>query len=328
MKFRKMLTLFVSLSLVVLAVAGCGGQKKEEVPKFPTKPISIIVPFAAGGGTDAVARSLAKSAEPILGQPVTVVNKAGANGATGMTEGLNAPADGYIVTMTAVEVVMNPIQGMVPWKPNDFKAILLVNSDASALTVNANSPYKTYEDFLKAAKENPGMLKVGANAPGAIWHLAALSLQEKAGVKFNLVPYPGGAGPAITDLLGGHIDAVTVSAAEVSQHVKSGKLRMLAVHAPQRLKGFPEVPTAKEKGIDLNISTWRGLAVPGKTPDSVVKTLHDAFKKATEDPKFVEFMEKGNFGIGYMSSQEMQQYMDEQTKMFQPLMEKAGLTKK
>jgi tripartite-type tricarboxylate transporter receptor subunit TctC len=327
MKFRKMLTLLVSLSLVVLAVAGCGGQKKEEA-KFPTKPISIIVPFAAGGGTDAVARSLAKSAEPILGQPVTVVNKAGANGATGMTEGLNAPADGYIVTMTAVEVVMNPIQGMVPWKPSDFKAILLVNSDASALTVNANSPYKTYEDFLKAAKENPGMLKVGANAPGAIWHLAALSLQEKAGVKFNLVPYPGGAGPAITDLLGGHIDAVTVSAAEVSQHVKSGKLRMLAVHAPQRLKGFPEVPTAKEKGIDLNISTWRGLAVPGKTPDSVVKTLHDAFKKATEDPKFVEFMEKGNFGIGYMSSQEMQQYMDEQTKMFQPLMEKAGLTKK
>lgn len=328
MNSRKFLVLFVILSLVALAVVGCGGQKKAEAPKFPTKPVTIIVPFAAGGGTDAVARALAKSAEPILGQPVTVVNKVGANGATGMTEGLNAAADGYTVTMTAVEVVMNPIQGMVPWKPSDFKAVILANSDASALTVRADSPYKTYEDFIKAAKENPGMLKVGANAPGAIWHLAALGLQDKAGVKFNLIPFPGGAGPAITDLLGGHIDAVTVSAAEVSQHVKAGKLRMLGVHATERLKGFPDVPTAKEKGVDVSISTWRGLAVPGKTPDDVVKTLHDAFKKAIEDPKFVEFMEKGNFGRGYMSNSQMQQYMDEQTKMFQPLMEKAGLTKK
>jgi tripartite-type tricarboxylate transporter receptor subunit TctC len=99
------------------------------------------------------------------------------------------------------------------------------------------------------------------------------------------------------------------------------------VHSPERLKGFPDVPTAKEKGFDVSISTWRGLAVPGKTPDDVVKALHDAFKKAAEDPKFIEFMEKGNFGMGYMSNTQMQQYMDEQTKMFQPLMEKAGLTK-
>ena len=328
MKSRKTLALFVILSLFTLVVAGCGGGEKKSEAKFPTKPVTIIVPFAAGGGTDAVARALAKSAEPILGQPVTVVNKVGANGATGMTDGLNAAPDGYTVTMTAVEVVMNPVQGMVPWKPSDFKAVILVNSDASALTVRADSPYKTYEDFIKAAKEKPGTLRVGANAPGAIWHLAALHLQDKAGVKFNLIPFPGGAGPAITDLLGGHIDAVTVSAAEVSQHVKAGKLRMLGVHSPERLKSFPDVPTAKEKGFDVNISTWRGLSVPGKTPDTVVKTLHDAFKKASEDPKFIEFMQKGNFGTGYMSNTQMQQYMDEQTKMFQPLMEKAGLTKK
>ncbi|MDR7867773.1 MAG: tripartite tricarboxylate transporter substrate binding protein [Sporomusaceae bacterium] len=316
------------LLVFVLAAVGCGGTQKTEAPKFPTKAISIIVPFAAGGGTDAVARSIAKYAEPVFGQPVTVVNKVGANGATGMTEGVNSPADGYMVTMVTVETVTNPIQGNVKWKPTDFKAVMQVNSDASAVTVPVDSPFKTLQDLLKAAKEKPGTLKVGTVAPGAIWHTAGLGLQEKADVKFNLVPYPGGAAPIITDLLGGHLDATTVSAAEVSQHVKAGKLRILAVLAPERLKGFPNIPTAKEQGVDVAVATWRGLAVPAKTPDAVVKTLHDGFKKSMDDPKFIEFMEKGNFGMTYRDSAGFQKYMDEQTKFFEPLLQKAGLTKK
>lgn len=325
--FKKSVAIVVILCVALLVVAGCGSQKTE-APKFPTKPVTFVVPFAAGGGTDAVARALGKAAEPILGQPITVVNKVGANGATGMTDALNSAPDGYNVAVIAVETVMNPIIGSVKWNPSDFKAVILVNSDASAVTVRADSPYKTFEDFIKAAKENPGQIRVGANAPGAIWHLAALGLQDRADVKFNLIPFPGGAGPAITDLLGGHIDAVTVSAAEVSQHVKAGKLRMLAVMSKDRLAGFPDIPTAKEKGFDIDIKTWRGLAVPGKTPDAVVKTLHDSFKKAMDDPKFKEFMEKGNFGITYMSNEDLQKYMEEQTKIFTPLLQQAGLAKK
>ena len=326
---RKTLAILMVLAFAAVALAGCGGgEKKAEAPKFPTKAIQLIVPYAAGGGTDAVARGLAKSAEPILKQPVTVVNKVGANGATGMTDGFNAAPDGYTVTMITVELVMNPVMGAVTWNPNDFKAIMLLNSDASALTVKADSPYKTFEDFIKAAKENPGKLKVGANAPGAIWHLSALNLQEKAGVKFNIMPYPGGAAPAVTDLLGGHIDAVTVSAAEVSQHVKAGKLKLLAILAKDRIKAYPDVPTAKEKGVDVNIMTWRGLGVPNKTPDAVVKTLHDSFKQAIEDPKFKEFMEKGNFGIAYMSSADYQKFIAEQSVLYKDLMTKAGVAKK
>ena len=109
------------------------------------------------------------------------------------------------------------------------------------------------------------------------------------------MPYPGGAAPAVTDLLGGHIDAVTVSAAEVSQHVKAGKLKLLAILAKDRIKAYSDVPTAKEKGVDVNIMTWRGLGVPNKTPDAVVKTLHDSFKQALDDPKFKEFMDKRQF---------------------------------
>jgi tripartite-type tricarboxylate transporter receptor subunit TctC len=320
---------FLAVAMVaVFVIAGCGGAQKAEAPKFPTKPVSIIVPFAAGGGTDALARAIGKSAEPILGQPITVVNKVGANGATGMTEGLNANPDGYTVTMITVETVMNPIIGAVPWKPSDYKPVMLLNSDCAAVTVRADGPYKTFEDFMKAAKDNPGKIRVGANAPGAIWHLAALGLQDKAGVQFNIVPFPGGAGPAILDLLGGHIDAVSVSAAEVSQHVKAGKLKILAVIAKERMKGYPDVPTVKEKGVDVEVVTWRGLAVPNKTPDAVVKTLHDSFKKAMDDPKFKEFMEKGNFGVAYMDGAQFAKHMDDQTKMFRPLLEKAGLAKK
>ena len=325
---RKYLAILMVLLFAAAVAAGCGGEKKAEEPKFPTKAISLIVPYAAGGGTDAVARGLAKSAEPLFKQPVTVVNKVGANGATGMTDGFNANPDGYTVTMITVELVMNPVMGAVNWNPNDFKAVMLLNSDASALTVKADSPYNSFEDFIKAAKDNPGKIKVGANAPGAIWHLSALNLQEKANVKFNIMPYPGGAAPAITDLLGGHIDAVTVSAAEVSQHVKAGKLKLLAILAKDRLKAYPDIPTAREKGVDVNIMTWRGLGVPNKTPDAVVKTLHDTFKKAVEDPKFVEFMDKGNFGIAYMSSADYQKFIAEQAVLYKDLMTKAGVAKK
>ena len=326
---RKSLAILMVLAFAVVALTGCGGgDKKAEAPKFPTKAVQLIVPFAAGGGTDAVARGLAKSAEPLLKQPITVINKVGANGATGMTDGFNAAPDGYTVTMVTVELVMNPVMGAVTWNPNDFKAVMLLNSDASALTVKADSPYKTFEEFIAAAKANPGKIKVGANAPGAIWHLSALNLQEKAGVKFNIMPYPGGASPAITDLLGGHIDAVTVSAAEVSQHVKAGKLKLLAILAKDRIKAYPDVPTAKEKGVDVNIMTWRGLGVPNKTPDAVVKTLHDSFKQALDDPKFKEFMDKGNFGIAYMSSADYQKFIAEQTILYQDLLTKAGMGKK
>lgn len=328
---RKAFTVGLALTMALsLTLVGCS-KSTEPKPeaKFPTKAITLLVPHAAGGGTDAVARALAKSAESEFGQPVTVINKAGASGAVGMTEGLNAAADGYTVTLATVEITHHPTMGNVQWKPADFKAVMRVNVDSAAITVPANSPYKTLEEFLAAAKANPGTLKVGGSAPGTIWHLAALGLQDKAGVQFNVVPFPGGAAPAITDMLGGHLDAITVSAAEVSQHVAAGNARILAVMAPERLVGFPDVPTTKEASkLDLDISTWRGLVAPGKTPDSVVTALHDGFKKAMDKKEFVDFMKAGGYGMGYMSPADYQAFMNQQTEFFKPLLEQAGLAKK
>lgn len=325
---KKTLVLVVALLFTLTALSGCGGQKKAEAPKFPTKPISIICPTAAGGGTDAIARALAKVTEPTFGQSITIVNKPGAGNALGLTEGLNANPDGYTVTFAPVEIILHPLMGNVPWKVTDFKPVILINVDAAAVSVLADSPYKTLEDFIKAAKDKPGSLKVGASAPGTIWHLAALGLQDKAGIKTNILPYAGGAAPAITDLLGGHVDAITVSAAEVAQHVKAGKVRLLAVMSADRLKEFSDVPTLKEKGMPVEVATWRGFVAPGKTPDDVVAVLHDAFKKGMENPTFVEFMNKGGFGIGYKSGADFGKFMAEQDTLFKPLLDQAGLLKK
>ena len=318
----------ITLALA-LVVTGCGGgEKKAEAPKFPTKPISIIVPYGAGGGTDAISRAMAKAAEPAFGQPVTIMNKVGANGAVGMTDGVNAAADGYTVTSLAIETVLHPIMGNVKWKVDDYKSILMTNSDPVSIAVRADSPYKNLEELIAAAKQKPGTMKLATLAPGAITHLAGLSFQEKTGAKFTITPFPSGGAAAITELLGGHADAACITAAEMSQHVKAGKIRLLAILDGQRMKGFPDVPTAKEKGYDMAFSVWRGLAVPAKTPDAVVKVLHDGFKKAMEDPNFVSFMEKGDFGIKYDTGANFQAFMNNETKLLSPLLEQAGLIKK
>lgn len=324
---RSFLTLAVVLLALTVAVAGCGTQKAE-APKFPTKAITVIVPYGAGGGTDAIARAMARSAEPAFGQPVTVVNKVGANGAAGMTDGVNSPADGYTVTALAIETVLHPILGTVKWKPADFKAIMMTNYDPISVAVRADSPYKTLDEVIAAAKARPGELKLATLAPGAITHLSGLALQEKSGTKFNMVPFPSGGAAAITDLLGGHVDVACITAAEMSQHVKGGKIRLLAIMDTQRMKGFPNVPTAKEQKYDLVFGVWRGMGVPAKTPDAVVKVLHDGFKKAMDDPKFIEFMEKGDFGLRYDTGTNFQTFMENETKLLTPLLDKAGLIKK
>jgi tripartite-type tricarboxylate transporter receptor subunit TctC len=153
-------------------------------------------------------------------------------------------------------------------------------------------------------------------------------MQDKTGTQMKTVPFPSGGAAAITDLLGGHVDVACITAAEMSQHVKAGKIRLLAVMADKRMSGFPEVPTAKELGYDLVFSVWRGMTVPAKTPDAVVKVLHDAFKKAMEDPKFVEFMNKGDFGIRYDTGANFQTFMNNETKLLTPLLDKAGLITK
>ncbi|AOT72122.1 tripartite tricarboxylate transporter substrate binding protein [Geosporobacter ferrireducens] len=313
---KKVLSVVLVLALS-FALGACGATEKAS---FPEKTIQVIVPYAAGGGTDVVARAVADASKNHFPQPVVVVNKTGAGGAVGMGEGANAKADGYTVTMITVELTTLPPQGLAPFTNADFKPIMQINAEPAAITVKADAPWNTVEEFLAYSKENEGQVKVGNSGVGAIWHLAAAAIETKTGAKFNHIPYEGAA-PAIAALLGGHIDAVTVSPAEVASQVKGGQLKILGVVADERSKNFPDVPTLKEKGYDVAVGTWRGLAVPKDTPDDIVKILSEGFTKAVNEDAFKSFMETNGLTIAVLDSAQYTEKIENDNKLFKELID-------
>jgi tripartite-type tricarboxylate transporter receptor subunit TctC len=199
-----------------------------------------------------------------------------------------------------------------------------LNADPSAITVKADAPWNTIEEFLAAAKKSNGEMKLGNAGQGSIWHLAAAALEEKTGVKFNQVPF-NGAAPAVLALLGGHIDVVSVSPAEVTTYVQSGKLKTLAVMSDQRVKGFENVPTLKERGIDLSIGTWRGIAAPKGTPPEVVAKLKDLAAKTMNEPVLKDTMDKQNMGAAWADDVQFRAAMAKDNAYFKQLMTKLNI---
>jgi tripartite-type tricarboxylate transporter receptor subunit TctC len=291
---------------------------------YPTKPIELVVPASAGGGTDALARGFSELVKKHLPQPAVVNNKPGASGVVGMSDVLNGKPDGYKVSVVIAELVILPHLGLSKFTYADFLPVARLNADPAAVTVKADAPWNTIEEFLAAAKAKPGEMKVGNSGNGSIWHLAAAGLEDKAGVKFNHVPFQGAA-PGVVALLGGHIDAVAVSPGEVAAHVQGGKLKMLAVMADQRLKAFDKVPTLKERNVDLSIGTWRGLAVTKGTPAPVIEVLRTATRKVAEDPAMRETLEKLNLGFAYLDAPEFGQAMQRDHEYFKQLVQKLGI---
>ncbi|MFT3719393.1 Bug family tripartite tricarboxylate transporter substrate binding protein [Pseudorhodoferax sp.] len=288
---------------------------------YPSKPIEIIVSYQPGGGTDSVARAYAEAVKKHIGQSVVVVNKPGASGTIGLQDVASAKPDGYRLGLTTIEMVTLPLQGIGKFTYEDFTPIAKLNSDPSAVTVLADSPWKTMDDFIADAKKRPNSISMGNSGTGTIWHLAAAALEEKTQVKFNHIPFPGSV-PAVLALLGGHIQAVAVSPGEVSQYVQAGKLRMLGVMTNQRVKGFENVPTLKEQNIDLTIEAWRGISGPKNMPEDVVNKLRAASEKAVDEPAFRAVLEKLNFGLAYADAPAFHQEMVRDDTYYKPLLKK------
>lgn len=328
----KKLKVFSILAILVLLLAACGGGNKstpaeggnEEAAAtdFPKKSLELTVPYSAGGGTDTVARSFADLAKNDLGQSFGVVNREGGGGAVGMQNGASAKADGYSLTMVTVELLTLPHTGLAQFTYEDFKPVALLNEDPAAITVRADAPWNTIEEFIEAAKTEK--LKVGNSGTGAIWHLAAAAFEKETGTTLNHVPFEGAA-PAVTALLGGHVDAVSVSPAEVITQVEAGKLKVLAVMADEKVEKLPDVPTLKESGVDLSIGTWRGLAVPKDTPDDVVKVLEDSFATTIQSEEFKSTLDKLNLGYRYENSEGFLNLIKEQDALFAELIPAIGL---
>lgn len=306
-------------TLRTLAVAALGALSFAAAPaavaEWPEKPIEFIVPWAPGGGTDQVGRALAPILSEILGTPVPVINKPGGAGVVGHTAIRQAKPDGYTFGFITPQLLTAPILGTSKLSYEEFQPLAMVNSDPGAVTVATGAPWKSLQEFVAHAKANPGKVRIGNSGKGGTWHMVAVELERKGGLQVVHAPYAGAA-PAIRDMLGSHIEAVTVSAAEVRGQVEGGLARMLAVTAPERMENFPNVPTAKEQGLDINLGTWRGLALPPGVPEPIVAKMQDAIRKAVADPRFKDFMEKQGFGIRYLGSADFLAFLKQQDQTY------------
>jgi len=295
------------LRLMLLTLA-CGLAAPGFAQQFPAKEVQIIIPYAPGGATDLVFRALAASTQKYLGKAVVVVNRAGGGGAVGFTEVAQAKPDGYTLVSIITPVTILPHQVKTAFTYQSFEPIINVVQDPAMLQVRADAPWKSLDEFLGYARNNPGMITVGNSGAGGGVHLIALAFEKAAGVKLNHIPFAGG-GPSVTALLGGHVHAVSVSPPEGIAHVKAGKLRIMALFSESRMADFPAVPTVREQGINFSMGQWRGLAAPKGTPPEVIRVLHDAFKKGMEDPAFIKNAADMSVALAYIGPAEFGKLM-------------------
>ena len=320
---RKLLALAVGSTVMAALPLGAVAQGAAD---YPNKPIELIVPFGAGGGTDVLARVVAEAAKKHSSQPITVLNKPGATGGIGLSEVAAAKPDGYKIAMVTVEMAIIPHMGIAKFSPeNDFTPLVRLNADPVVLTVSADSPWKTIEDLVDAAKKSKDPLKFGNAGTGGVSHLAAAALQQKIGTTFTHVPFQGNA-PAVVSLLGGHIDAVNASPSEVFAFVQSGKLRALAVLADQRIGGaLAQVPTMKERKIDLAMGTWRGLAAPKGVQADVLAKLNAIAIKTANEPAVKEAMDKQNLGYSVADGETFRKQIAADSALYKQLIDQMGL---
>ncbi|WP_431514328.1 tripartite tricarboxylate transporter substrate binding protein [Variovorax sp. DAIF25] len=323
-RFASKLQRLAALSLLPVAALLAAAPASAQPRDYPNKPVELVVPFQPGGGTDALARAFADATRKHMPQSMIIVNKPGASGAIGWQDVINAKPDGYRLAVVTVELTTLPHMGLAKFTYEDLAPIARLNADQAAITVRADAPWNTIEEFLAAARKDSGKLSVGNAGNGSIWHLAAAALEDKTSVKFNHTPFQG-AGPAVLALMGGHIDAVAVSPAEVTTYVQAGKLKTLAVMAEQRVKGFEKVPTLKERNIDLVIGTWRGIAAPKNTPPEVIAYLKTVSQQAANEPAFREVLDKQNLGFAYADDVAFKATMAKDSAYFKTLMGKLDI---
>jgi tripartite-type tricarboxylate transporter receptor subunit TctC len=318
----------IALTLVlVLAAAGAG--RADAQTKIPSRPVQLIVPWAAGGGTDRIARMVGILLEKELGQPVTIVNRTGGSGAVGHTAGATAAPDGHTITMVTVELTMMHWMGLAPLTHRDYTPVALLNIDPAGVQVAATSEFKTLKQLLDHARANPGKLKASGTGKGGIWDLARAGMLKAAGLPIEAIPWvpSTGAATGLQELVAGGVQVVTASLVEGRPLIDAGKVRPLAHMADQRDPAFAAVPTLKEQGINWTMGAWRGIGLPKGTSREIVAVYEKALDKVVKSPEFVDFMQKAPFGILWKNSRDFAAFLEEQDRTMGQLMKEAGLTK-
>jgi tripartite-type tricarboxylate transporter receptor subunit TctC len=303
---RQVLAYFILLPLMLL------GPQLIQAQDFPTKPVTLVIPFGAGGSHDLTARAVTSVAADYLGQPMLVQLKPGGGGAIASDFVTKAAPDGYTLLFggSGPNTTLPAIEGRSKG-PDDFVAICRVNYSPAVIVARADAPYKTFKEMLAWAKSNPGKLIFGNTGPWGAGDLSWKMIVKETGIETKNVPYDGG-GPALMAVLGGHVDVSGLFSAQTLPHIAAGKLRALAVTDTQRDPSLKDVPTCKEEGVNVVYLMWRGALAPKETPRAIVDKLAAAFKKMTEDKSVVAMINKLGDEVNYMGPEEFTKFWREE----------------
>ncbi|WP_198961214.1 tripartite tricarboxylate transporter substrate binding protein [Pseudonocardia sp. MH-G8] len=321
---------------LVMVLAACGGgagggggepaSPCDTAPDFPSRPIELIVPWAAGGGTDSVARYIGTALGERLETQVNVVNRTGGSGVVGHSAIATARPDGTTIGLATVEITMMHWQGLTDLTHEQLTPIGLVNSDAAGVTVRADSPFTDVSQLLAAAGQ-PGAATASGTGRGGIWDLSRAGMLLEAGLPPDAIRWvpSEGAAPALQELVAGGIDVSTASLVENQTMIEAGRAKALAVMAEERDAKFPDVPTLREQGLDFTMAAWRGIAGPEGLPEDVVSELSCHLDGIVHSPEYEEFMGTAGFGIVWRDAAGFGEYLAEQDAEKGEIMRAAGL---
>ena len=333
MKRRRFYGFTGCLLLVTALLAACGQQgtasQANSATEYPKKAIKMIVPFTPGGNTDLAARIIAEAANKHLpnGQSIVVENKPGGGGTVGTTEVVKTKPDGYVIgTTTGGAITIQPHFGKTTYTPEDIQPIMRVVSMSNVLVVRADAPWKTFDEWLAYVKQNPGKFKYSTAGTGLSGHITMETLNIKAAIDTKQVPFEGAA-PAITALLGGHVEGAIIAAIEAKPQVDAGKIRVLINTGTMKSEAFKDIPSLKEKGIDVAVDVWTGIFGPKDLPVEIREILHTAFKKSVEDPEVIEKYKKLGIDIAYAGPDDFKKAIEIEYKNNGEVMKAAGIIK-
>ncbi|MBI4192932.1 MAG: tripartite tricarboxylate transporter substrate binding protein [Betaproteobacteria bacterium] len=295
---------------------------------YPSRPITMIVPFPPGGVADITGRPTAAAMEKVLKQPVVVANRTGAGGAVGNAVVANAKPDGYTILMALSSITVIPAaDALFDRKPayslDQFMPIALISADPTILVVHPSLPVKSLKELVALARSKPGQMSFSSSGIYGALHMPMVMFLHAAKLKMRHVPTNGG-GPAITALLGGHVELTVGGPAAISGHVKAGKMRPIVGWGGKRHEAYADVPTFKELGYDIEYYIWAGMFAPRGTPEAVMKVLRDAARKAVEDSDFKSTMAKVNSPINYLDAPEFAKYWEADGKRLAALVKVVG----
>ena len=295
--------------------------------EYPTKPITFVIPYPPGGSTDLTGRALANAARKYLSQPIICENKSGGGGTVGPSLVVAKPPDGYTIGISSGAATIAYYMGKLNFNPlTDETNIIRYTSYVFGMVVRSDSPWKTIQEFVKYAKENPGKVTYGTPGVGTSPHLAMEDLSIITGIKLVHMPFKGGAEDNAA-LLGGHIDAISDSTSW-GPMVDAGKFRLLVTYAPQRMARYPNVPTLKEAGYDMVYTSPLYIIGPKGLPKPIVAKLHDAFKKSLDDPDYLSILKKYDMTLNYLSPEDLDKALHQEADQVKRVVQRLGLDKK